>query len=36
MNDKMLIEKLDPDTCWYMVKNKKCDKNEMICTDPEN
>ena len=35
-NDEIFNEVLDPDTCWYMVKNKKCDKNIMTCDENEN
>jgi hypothetical protein len=35
-NDEIFNEVLDPDTCWYMIKNKKCDKNIITCDENEN
>jgi hypothetical protein len=39
-NDEVKTEKLDSNTCWYMIKSKKCEfgnfKNEMSCDDNNN
>ena len=30
------IEVLDADSCWYLVRNKRCEKFPMICDENEN
>ena len=35
-NDNSVTEVLDADSCWYMVRNKKCDKSVMTCDEANN
>ncbi len=35
-NDDIKTETLDADSCWYLVRNKKCDKEIMTCDENQN